>query len=1634
MKSNIFTRVVFHSMMQTVRIFAMMFILFSSISAFPAAIIIEDCKITKTHGQGYATTITSVHENDDGSHTITLLVSNDGCSSPECKSLSYYSVQALPGTYSDVVVEVVSGSMTFRNIDMGPYLGSEPFTGFRINRINGIGGGIAGEFLITYTLHGGLQTQKTLVKAVTNELILTFLLSEFEALVNCEEENIFPYYAPPEGGKLLNSLIGPELTSLYDAFLDSVALVSDNIFRVEEENVLVRVFALSGQLNNLANILTSSEFGMTDEIVIAELNAVTGWIPISNLLMINTLEIYVNYARPEYPPQSNSGLVTTQGEIAMHSGIARDIFMVTGAGAKVGVLSDSYNKKFGNPANDDILKGDLPGVGFDTDGNPVPNPVNDTDVEVLKDFPYLGSDEGRAMLQIIHDIAPEANLAFRTGFINPVDFANGIIELKDAGCNVIVDDITYITEPFFSDGIVAQAVNSVVAEGVSYFSAAGNFGSKSYENTFIEGDPPVGLSGTAHNFAGTDGYDILQSISLEEGSYLLVLQWDDGSDFGSTTTDLDIYLANTGGNTLFGFNRVNIGGDPIEVLPFTVGEGGAEANLVIVKSEGSENVRFKYIVFRGQLTMNEYTDVGNSTIVGQANAEGAIAVGAVLYSNTPAYGVDPPTIASFSSRGGTLINGVDRLKPEIAAPNGVNTTVELGGFNLEGDLFPNFFGTSAAAPHAAAVAALLFDAKSRFYDATISPEEVREILTTTALDMEVPGYDPASGYGFILADAALITLANPSPLISGLSYDTTLMPGFDSIQITISGNYLTDNSQVYFDGIPVESETIVLGDTAVISIIPPFSGLYPKIQVYNPPSPLTNGTDGGLSDPIYFTTKETLLVTIDDKSKKYGEILPEFTASYSVETFDESLTFEEAGLTADQIARVTAIAFEAINVTPLSNSGLWAITPSSSDPLNPLSGVPATDPLDLILLERFDFHFVNGFLDIERLDLLVKPQDATLVYGEPIEEIEFDYVFNNDPDNPLAITEEIETQILSLLQVGHATALVNGRATALVNTPAEALINRSFMISATALVNSTDLIDVVFENPDLLFDSVALANGLATALVNGQATALVNARAVVSGQATALVNGVATALVNAAKLGQATALVNTNTFNATNNKEAVIMLTDEDIYILAGLLEGEITLISVNLIPDNSAGTWWIIAGTLVTNNFNVTYEPGEITILQAPASVSFLEESLTQTYIGSQITPLVVTDPAGLEVEITYNGLSEAPVNAGSYQVIASITDPNYVGTQTAFMTIDPVQISILADNVEKTYGGTDPQLTYQLTEGELLFDDEFTGGLVREPGEVVGSYAVTQGNLNAGENYFINIFTPGTFTINQAELIITVEDTYIFKNDPLPEFTFTFNGFAFDDNELVLTDLGYTINPDYNGAPGVYTITPQASAVNYFIVTVEGTLYVNPAGPGTKHLIPRLLCVEEIAPYNGFTYIAYFIYINNNSVGIYVPRGDDNQLTSSGIFDDTELPEYFLPGNHSFAIPFDGNDLTWTIASYNMGGQKVTISRTAKSNSPQCRKSGEIEVFDNLSDLENIVTLYPNPTRGKVYLKTAIEGFVKTDVKFYDVLGNQLQVNMNFDSGDVLEVDLSGLRAGVYIIQVMHSGSAEIFRIVKH
>src|SRR5262249_48758162 len=154
-------------------------------------------------------------------------------------------------------------------------------------------------------------------------------------------------------------------------------------------------------------------------------------------------------------------------------------------------------------------------------------------VTVLQDEPGCssGTDEGRAMLQIVHDVAPGAGLSFATAFAGMASFAANIRALAGAGARVIVDDVIYFGEPLFQDGVIAQAVDSVAANGVAYFSAAGNYARQSYDHTFVAGSSfPVGafgsgfLGGIAHDFGGGT---VFQRITVPAGaSFLLVLQWD----------------------------------------------------------------------------------------------------------------------------------------------------------------------------------------------------------------------------------------------------------------------------------------------------------------------------------------------------------------------------------------------------------------------------------------------------------------------------------------------------------------------------------------------------------------------------------------------------------------------------------------------------------------------------------------------------------------------------------------------------------------------------------------------------------------------------------------------------------------------------------------------------------------------------------------------------------------------------------------------------------------------------------------------------------------------------------------------------------------------------------------------------
>ena len=484
------------------------------------------------------------------------------------------------------------------------------------------------------------------------------------------------------------------------------------------------------------------------------------------------------------PPIRNLASITSQGDIALRADLARSGYGLDGAGVTVGVVSDSFDTLGGAAA--DILSGDLPLAGVTVLGGE----------SILCGLLIFCVDEGRAILQIVHDLALGADLLFQSGLDGKASYASAIVALAASGADIVVDDLLFLNEPMFQDGVVAQAVDTVAASGVLYYSAAGNQRRQSYESAFsnsgeifcIEFFEPIGdcdpiyeRVGTMHDFDPGPGEDLYQHITVPVDSVLTVaLQWDQPFGGPGPVTDHDVVLLDETGATYFTISANDniVTGEGWEVLQFNnsaVLGHGTEFSVIVTYDEidsiGPPATLLKAVFFGKGITINEFpTD--SPTLFGHANAVGAEAVGAAFFLDTPEYGVSPPLLESFSSAGGTPIlfdtSGTPRAapefrsKPEITAIDGVNTTFFFDDSH-GGDGIDDFFGTSAAAPHAAGVAALMLQAQPG-----ATPAQANAALESTAIDMGPAGFDNESGYGLIQADQAIASLVQDSD-VDGIS-------------------------------------------------------------------------------------------------------------------------------------------------------------------------------------------------------------------------------------------------------------------------------------------------------------------------------------------------------------------------------------------------------------------------------------------------------------------------------------------------------------------------------------------------------------------------------------------------------------------------------------------------------------------------------------------------------------------------------------------------------------------------------------------------------------------------------------------------------------------------------------------------
>ena len=548
-------------------------------------------------------------------------------------------------------------------------------------------------------------------------------------------------------------------------------------------------------------------------------NDVGGWLPVSQLDAATGLgELHAIRAAMS---RTRTGAVTSQGDFVQHSDAVRSANALTGAGVTVGFLSDSYdcyavyatmgvsaggqsgyaNNGFTATAATDMSTGDLPssvnvleearaGLGGCMNyGAPVQLPFG---------------DEGRAMMQIVHDVAPGASLAFYTAENSEADFASGIGKLAAAGAKVIADDVGYFDEPFFQDGIVAQAIDAVQAQGVAYFSAAGNNGTLAYDNTApsfatLSNAPPN--AGEDLLTFGTSGGNPVTSLpvtiaAMIPGEFVaVVVEWDQpyvtgAPNSGGATSRIDLCITGATGNDAVYDDNLNpvtctganaLGADPVQVLivanPANSSGNSQAENLNIMVGLVPGGVmpgRIKIAVEDDGAgsTINSFA-TNSATIQGHPGAAGAIAVGAAFFLNTPACGAATPTLEYFSSMGGDPIlfdvNGlrlpaaVIRQKPDFVGPDGGNDTflgfqfakanppivdnsMIAGCMNTAS--FPNFFGTSAATPHLASIAALFLQANP-----ALTLTQLYDALSQTALPIGTAP-NAAAGWGFVQADAA----------------------------------------------------------------------------------------------------------------------------------------------------------------------------------------------------------------------------------------------------------------------------------------------------------------------------------------------------------------------------------------------------------------------------------------------------------------------------------------------------------------------------------------------------------------------------------------------------------------------------------------------------------------------------------------------------------------------------------------------------------------------------------------------------------------------------------------------------------------------------------------------------------------
>ena len=436
-------------------------------------------------------------------------------------------------------------------------------------------------------------------------------------------------------------------------------------------------------------------------------------------------------------PVVAAGKVTTAGDAVIRADALRARGL-TGSGVRIGVISDGVGGLAAARASGDL-----------------------GEVRVLSN--EQGGNEGTAMLEIVYDIAPGAELYFHDHGDSVLGFNRAVDDLVAAGCTVIVDDVAWPREPFFEDGVIATHLEGLLAsQRLVYVSATGNYARQHFQGAFVDdGDGFQDFSGT-----GSDRPFLYADVPSGE-QLRMVLQWDE--PFGSSGDDFDLFLcdARSGDVLRASMTRQTGQGDPLESITWT-NTGGAREVAIVVRhtgAAGGARTLETYVYPSPEAEVLGENLVPADAIYGHQAVPDVVAVAAVGASS-------PGTIEPFSSNGPvthlfpspTVIR-----KPDICAPDRVAVS-GADGFRTV------FVGTSASAPHIGALCALVWSGRS-----DLSAAAVRSALYSSAVDLGAPGRDDVYGWGRADGAAMYALVAAPTATPTPVQAITTPVPAVTAV-------------------------------------------------------------------------------------------------------------------------------------------------------------------------------------------------------------------------------------------------------------------------------------------------------------------------------------------------------------------------------------------------------------------------------------------------------------------------------------------------------------------------------------------------------------------------------------------------------------------------------------------------------------------------------------------------------------------------------------------------------------------------------------------------------------------------------------------------------------------------------------